>query len=51
VSVHSWPDGAGLTRVMLEAAAEVVAMGREKDACRKWGEKRLGSLVASRIVP
>jgi hypothetical protein len=27
VSVHSWSDGAGrLTRVMLEAAAEVVAM-------------------------
>jgi hypothetical protein len=32
VSVHSWPDGAGLTRVMLEAAAEVVAMG-EGEVC------------------
>ena len=28
VSICSWQDGAGLTWIMLEAATEVVAMGK-----------------------
>jgi hypothetical protein len=40
VSVCSWPDGARLMRVMLEAVAEVVAMGKGEGCMLQVGGKK-----------